>query len=421
MTKADGTTKIKNIAHLSVHGYFDPEPILGRTDTGGQVTYVLELAKSLAQINDIRVDIFTRQFEDRGQIALVNDRVRVIRIPCGPSHFIRKEDMFPHWDEFTDNLYDFIKANGLDYQVIHGHYWDAGYVSMNLSKRLGLPFFYTAHSLGAWKKEQMGGDPEEMEKLFKFDERIHWENILFREAAAHTVTTHDGRDTYKRLYNFETPHMDVIPPGVDVHRFRPLERGETELEIVTPKKFVFALSRIDSNKGHNELLRAFAHVRVDVPDAYLVIGGGSKNPKQHEVDVKNGFLKIVDELDLEDRVIFTGYIPDEELATYYRKARLFVLPSKYEPFGMTTLEAMSCGTPVVATKFGGIRKNLNHEVDAVLVDPTNEVEFSAAMTRVLTDEAFAEKLSTNGSKTIRERFSWESIAATTLKFYERYV
>ena len=89
--------------------------------------------------------------------------------------------------------------------------------------------------------------------------------------------------------------------------------------------------------------------------------------------------------------------------------------------GMTTLEAMSCRTPVVATKFGGIRKNLNHEVDALMVDPGDEIEFGKAMIRVLGDETFAEKLAANGMKTIQDRFSWESIAATTLKFFQRYV
>lgn len=414
-------SKIKNIAHFSVHGYVDPEPILGRTDTGGQVTYVLELAKYLAQIDDIRVDVYTRQFEGRETIAPINDRVRVVRLPCGSDKFVRKEDMFPHWDEFTANTLAFFQENGLKYEVLHGHYWDAGYVCMNLAERLGQPFFYTAHSLGAWKKEQMGGDPAEMEKLFKFEERIHWENILFRAAKAHTVTTEDGQNTYKRLYDFETVDMDIIPPGVDIHRFRPLEPGETERELDTPEKYVFCLSRIDSNKGHAELIRAFAHVAAKVPDAYLVVGGGSKEPKQHEIDVRSGFVKIVDELGLGDRVIFTGYVHDDDLATYYRRASLFVLPSKYEPFGMTTLEAMSCGTPVAATKFGGIRKNLQNEYDALMVDPTNEEEFADAITRILTDEALSNKLVDNGLKTIRERFSWEAIAATTLKFYERYV
>lgn len=411
---------IKRIAHLSVHGYFDPVPILGRTDTGGQVTYVLELAKHLARLG-IKVDIFTRQFEGKPQIDPVNDDVRVIRIPCGPDHFIRKEDMFPHWDEYVDNLEAFLKEHDLAYQVYHAHYWDAGYVTMKLTERLGQPFFYTAHSLGAWKKEQMGGDPAAMEKLFKFEERIHWENILFRKAAAHTVTTEDGKDTYKRLYDFETPDMDVIPPGVDVRRFRAEEDGGHNIDLVTPDRYVFALSRIDSNKGHEELLRAFALVRVDCPDVHLVIGGGSKNPKQHEIDVKNGFLEVVDDLELNDQVIFTGYVADEELDTYYRKADLFVLPSKYEPFGMTTLEAMSCGTPVVATRFGGIRKNLRDGYDALLVDPSNDREFAGAMIKILGDREFAARLRLHGLKTIHERFSWDSIAKVTLKFYQRYV
>ena len=414
-------SKIRNIAHFSVHGYFDPEPILGRTDTGGQVTYVLELAKYLARIDDIKVDIYTRQFEGLDQLAPVNDRVRVVRLPCGPDKFIRKEDIFPYWDEFVDNAMNFLQENGLRYEVLHGHYWDAGYVCMKLGGRLDQQFFYTAHSLGAWKKEQMGGNPEEMEKLFKFEERIHWENILFRAAKAHTVTTEDGKDTYKRLYEFETPDMEIIPPGVDIHRFRPLEPGETERNLETPDKYIFGLSRIDSNKGHVELIRAFAHVAAKVPDACLVIGGGSKEPKQHEIDVKNSFLKVVDELGLGDRVIFTGYVLDDDLATYYRKASLFVLPSKYEPFGMTTLEAMSCGTPVVVTKFGGIRKNLKNEYDALMVDPTDEEKFSEAMTRILTDGVLSQRLVENGLKTIRERFSWEAIAATTLEFYQRYV
>jgi mannosylfructose-phosphate synthase len=216
--------------------------------------------------------------------------------------------------------------------------------------------------------------------------------------------------------------MDVIPPGVDIHRFRPLEPGEKERDLDTPLgNYVFCLSRIDSNKGHAELIRAFAHVAKEVPDATLVIGGGSKEPKQHEMNVRAEFVKVIDELDLGDRVVFTGYVDDDDLATYYRKAGLFVLPSKYEPFGMTTLEAMSCGTPVVATKFGGIRKNLREGYDALMVDPGDEMEFGAAITRLLTDEALSSKLIENGLRTIRERFSWEAIAETTLKFYQRYV
>jgi mannosylfructose-phosphate synthase len=404
---------------MSVHGYFDPEPILGATDTGGQVTYVLELSKHLAALG-MKVDIFTRRFGDRSEVAPVNDHVRVIRIPCGDDQFIRKEDLFPHLDEFVDNMADYITKNALNYQLLHAHYWDAGFAAMKLAEKLDKIFIYTAHSLGAWKKEQMGGPPDQMEKLFKFSERIHWENIIFRKATAQTVTTLDGKETYSRLYDFESPDLEIIPPGVDTGRFRPLEQDEDDKELDVPERFIFSLSRIDSNKGIDYLIRAFAHAK-EKADTRLVIGGGSKNPKDHEVEVKNDLERLVAELDLGEGVRFTGYIPDELLEVYYRKARVFVLPSKYEPFGMTVLEAMACGTPVVATGLGGLRHVLHDDKDSLLVDPSDTDEFAAAISRMLSDRSVASRLAKNGLKLVREQYSWDSIAKRTLSFYERYL
>jgi mannosylfructose-phosphate synthase len=235
------------------------------------------------------------------------------------------------------------------------------------------------------------------------------------------VTTEDGKATYKRLYGFETKDMDVIPPGVDIERFRPLREGEKEVDLTPPERYIFALSRIDSNKGHVELLRAFAHVRKECPGVHLVIGGGSKNPKPHEVNVIRSFHEVIDELELGDSVVFTGYITDEDLPAYYRGAELFVLPSKYEPFGMTTTEAMSCGTPPVVTRFGGIRKSLTHGHDALLVDVSDENAFADALIRVLKDADLRASLSRNALATARGTFSWAAIARTTLDFYRRHV
>lgn len=413
------TPKIKRICMLSVHGYFDPVPVLGATDTGGQVTYVLELSNHLAALG-LKVDIFTRRFGGRTEADPVSDNVRVIRIAAGGDGFIRKEDLFPHLDELADNLASYIDRHNLEYDLLHSHYWDAGYVSMKLSKRLGIPFIYTAHSLGAWKKEQMGDDPAEMEKTFKFSERIRWENVIFRSARAQTVTTVDGRESYKRLYDFESEDMAVIPPGVDTRRFRPLTAGEKDHELNVPEPFVFALSRIDSNKGLDYLIRAFARVK-DESDAYLVIGGGSRKPKAHEIEVKENLVEIVESLGLGGRVIFTGYITDELLDTYYRKCRVFVLPSRYEPFGMTVLEAMACGTTVVATRFGGIRHVLTDRTDSILVDPSRAEELGGAIVELLGDAELSRRLAGNGLELIRERFSWENIARQTLDFYGRYV
>jgi mannosylfructose-phosphate synthase len=232
------------------------------------------------------------------------------------------------------------------------------------------------------------------------------------------VTTVDGKQTYKRLYGFESDRLVVIPPGVDVRRFRP-DPPETAPDIETPGSYVFALSRIDSNKGLDFLIKAFERVRAR-SDAQLVIGGGSKDPKAHEIKVKRDLALLVESLGLGDRVTFTGYIPDEHLDTYYRNARVFVLPSKYEPFGMTVLEAMACGTPVVATGHGGLRHVLTNGKDGLLVDPSNPDELSTAILEVLSNAPLARRLRQAGIDLVADRFSWRSIAQRTLSFYETY-
>jgi mannosylfructose-phosphate synthase len=410
-------SKVKSICALSVHGYLDPRPILGATDTGGQVTYVLELSKALARLG-VAVDIYTRRFGNRSADDTVAQDVRVLRVPCGGDEFIRKEDLLPHLDEYVANMISFVETNGLRYDLIHAHYWDAGYVGVKLADRMGIPLVFTAHSLGAWKKEQMGGDPDEMEKTFKFSQRIRWEKEIFRRASAQTVTTIDGKQAYKRLYGFESDRLVVISPGVDVRRFRP-EPSQPPPRVKTPANYVFALSRIDSNKGLDFLIRAFDRLR-DRCDASLVIGGGSKDPKPYEVEVKRGLGRLVESLGLSGRVAFTGYIPDDQLDSYYRNARVFVLPSKYEPFGMTVLEAMACGAPVVVTRHGGLSRVLTDRKDCLLVDPSEPEELSSAILEVLSNASLARRLRRAGLELVMKRFSWESIAEQTLSFYDNY-
>ena len=155
---------LSSICMLSTHGYVDPVPQLGRTDTGGQVVYVLELSKALAS-RGIKVDVYTRGFDpSKKQVDPVPDRpdVRVIRIPAGSSEFIPKEGIYDVLPELTDNMVGFIRENDLSYDLFHGHYVDAGIVALKVAAAFAKPAFFTAHSLGAWKRAQMGGDPEEM-------------------------------------------------------------------------------------------------------------------------------------------------------------------------------------------------------------------------------------------------------------------
>lgn len=415
--------EMKRIAMLSTHGYFDPVPVLGRTDTGGQVVYVLELAKAISKTG-IKVDIYTRWFDpEQLQIDPVPDcpDVNIIRIQAGPWEFIPKEKIYDVLPELSQNMIRFIKEKGWEYDLFHGHYVDAGIVTLDVAAAFNKPSFFTAHSLGAWKRDQMGGDPLEMEKKFNFQHRITEELRIFREVNAQTVTSIIQLEKINELYNFYADNIGDIPPGVDVHTFKPLKEGEKPVSVDLPKKYIYCISRIDSNKGHDFLLWAFDQIKNEVDDVDLVIGGGSPNPKTTELEVFDVMHGIIDECGMKDRVHFLGYVPDEMMAPYYRHAQLFVLPSLFEPFGMTTQEAMACGVPVVASKFGGIRAVIKNGNDGMLVDPSDPKEFGSVMMKVLLDEDLRKNLGKEAYNTVQREFSWEAIARRFLDFYGDYI
>lgn len=421
--RREGGAKIKAVCMLSTHGYFDPVPQLGRTDTGGQVVYVLQLAKALTT-HRIKVDIYTRWFDrSKRQIEPVPQwpGVRVIRIPAGPWRFIPKEQIYGVLPQLTENMIRFIRKRSLEYDLFHGHYVDAGIVALGVARALDKPAFFTAHSLGAWKREQMGGDPEAMEKKFNFNHRISEELRIFKAVKAQTVTTKMQKEKLKELYGYTSDAVVVIPPGVDVRKFRPLKSGEKKAKTDLPDRYIFTLSRIDANKGHDLLLYAFDIVRKRMPDVHLVIGGGSTKPQEREREVLSRMENIIQEKGMHGRVHIVGYVPDELLVSSYRQGELFALPSIFEPFGMTALEAMACGRPVVASKFGGIRNVITSGENGLLIDPYKADEFADAMMMLLKDRQLADRMGEAGCKTIQRHFSWEAIAEKHIAFYEKFL
>ncbi len=418
---ADG--KIKTICMLSTHGYFDPVPQLGRTDTGGQVVYVLQLAKALTT-HGMKVDIFTRWFDQsKPQIDPVPGcaDVRIVRIPAGPWEFIPKEKIYEVLPELARNMIGFIREQDLNYDLYHGHYVDAGIVTLDVAGEFVRPAFFTAHSLGAWKREQMGGDPVAMEKKYNFEHRISEELRIFKQVKAQTVTTKVQEEKLEQLYGFTSDNVAVISPGVDVHSFRPPKAGQEKVKTDLPDRYVFCLSRIDANKGHDLLLQAFDMVRKKMPDVHLVIGGGSPKPQGTELEVRTAMERIIAERDMCDQVHIVGYVPDELIVPHYQQEELFALPSLFEPFGMTALEAMACGRPVVASKFGGIRNVITSGENGLLVDPQNAEEFAGAMIKLLEERDFSDRIAEAGRQTIQEQYSWEAIAQRHIAFYDKFM
>jgi len=169
------------------------------------------------------------------------------------------------------------------------------------------------------------------------------------------------------------------------------------------------------------LLKGFSEIVRKEKDLFLVIGGGSKIPIFKEKKLKNELKNIIKKSNITNRVFFTGHIKDEELPTYYREAKFFVLPSRFEPFGMTAAEAMACGTPLIVNRSAGITKFLKNGENALIVHASNKKDLGKAFQIMNRKNALREKIGKNGHKLAKEIFGWDSIAIKSLKFYNELI
>ena len=409
-------TELPRIAMLSTHGYVAAQPPLGALDTGGQVVYVLELSKKLAQLGH-QVDIWTRQFEGQPEIEPVADGVRIIRMPCGGEDFIPKEYLYEALPEWEENALRFIKTHGLKYKFVSSHYWDAGVAGKHLSETLGIPHLHTPHSLGIWKKRQMEddfpGDAAKFETLYNFTKRIDGERAIYHSAHRVLATTPQQLELLLTDYGLPPEKCLMIPPGYDDNRFFPV--GEASKKAIQRRlgftgPVVMAIGRLARNKGYDLLIQGFQLVAQRMPDVTLYLAVGGENLAEGENKVLGELKALVSELGLVDRVCFGSFISDADLADYYRAADVFVLCSRYEPFGMTAIEAMACGTPTIVTIHGGLHQSLTFGRHALFADPFDREDLGIMIHKILKHPRLAAQLAQMGAHVARSLFTWTGIA-----------
>lgn len=412
------------IMMISTHGYVAAEAPLGAPDTGGQVVYVLELSKKLAQFGN-KVDIWTRRFEDQPEIEEVDDNVRIIRVPCGGKDFIPKEYLYEKIPEWVKNALGFIKKNKLSYSFVNSHYWDAGLAGHMLSEKLDIPHVHTPHSLGSWKKEQMETDYAEdahtFEEKYNFTNRIKYETMIYRSCDLLIATTPIQVDKIESDYDVPQKRIRMIPPGYDDNRFFPI--GESSRQAIRAQlgftgKTVFAVSRLANNKGLDLLIDSFSLLSERMEDAQLILAIGHEDRSEGEEKIYQDLLSLIDEYNLKDKVQFIGFIPDEELPDYYRAADLFALSSRYEPFGMTAIEAMASGTPCVVTIHGGLCRVLEYGIHAQFADTFDREDLGISMYQALKYKSLHQRMAEKGAQRARARFTWTGIAQKLLNDVE---
>ena len=417
---SDREAFVGSVLMPSIHGYVAAEPELGRPDTGGQVTFVLELAKCLASLG-YRVDVVTRRFEDQPEIDNIARGLRVWRIPFGGREFIRKEDMHDHLGELVTNLLSEIKSRQLSYDIVSSHYWDAGWAGQSVAEQLNVPHVHTPHSLGSWKKKDMEGMPAETREGFRFEERIEKEFLVYRHCDQVIATTHQQADILREDYGLTDEQLTMIPPGIDESRYTPAppqELASIRRRLGFRQGDVYSVGRAATNKGYDLLIRSLPVLKQLVPKARLQLAVGANSPQDRRLIRR--WRSLAKELGVARQVLWLDYIPDEAMPGYYRAGGVFALPSRYEPFGMTAIEAMACGTPTVVTVHGGLHELVDFGDQALFADPKRPIELAAMLSLPLRYARLRERLSVEGSRFARRHFGWLGIAQRTAELFESF-
>ncbi|WP_313933825.1 MULTISPECIES: HAD family hydrolase [unclassified Calothrix] len=424
---------------VSVHGLIRGHNLeLGRdADTGGQIKYVVELAQALAENPQVeRVDLVTRLVNDpkvssdyAKPVEVLSDKARIIRLNCGPRRYLRKEVLWPHLDNFADELLKHLRQIGKLPHVIHTHYADAGYVGCRVAGWLGIPLVHTGHSLGRVKQQRLleqGTKPEVIENYYHINTRIEAEETTLASAALIIASTNQEVTQQYGIYDHYQPQrMVVIAPGVALERFYPVPPNWQEPPIykdlqrflTDPQKpIIMALSRPAIRKNVGTLVKAYGEDPELRHLANLVLILGNRDdittmesgPRQ----VLTEIFQLIDRYDLYGHIAYPKHHGSDEVPELYRllaKTRgVFINPALTEPFGLTLIEATACGVPIIATSDGGPRDIIAACENGLLIDPLNISEIQAALRTALTDTQKWEGWSSNGLSRVRENFSWET-------------
>jgi len=430
-----------HVALISVHGRIRSTNLeLGcEPDTGGQTLYVVELARALARTPGIAgVDLFTRRIVDPDvgpdyaeAVEPICDGARIVRIDCGPEGHMRKEELWDHLDSFADNLLSFLREEERHPDVVHGHYADAGYVALRLTRQLGRPLVFTGHSLGRIKRRRLrasGMDRDAIEERFHISRRIEAEEeVLGAADLVLTSTRQELEEQYAAYDQYRPQVMRVVPPGLDLERFHttasPGESAEIERVLARflrhpDRPLVLAIARPDERKNLEILVQAFGESPALREAANLVVVAGNRDDLADESEgvrgIFTGLLYAVDRHELYGRVALPKHHAPDDVPRYYRLAArsggVFVDAALTEPFGLTLLEAAACGLPIVATEDGGPTEIVANCRNGVLVNPLDAGEIGAAVLSVLTDRERWEELSRSGVEGVRAHYSWEAHA-----------
>jgi phosphoheptose isomerase len=403
----------RRIALISEHA--SPLASLGGVDAGGQNVYVAQLARHLARAGD-RVDVFTRR-DDPAQPQIVEWQpgVRVIHVPAGPPAPLPKEQLLGHMGEFTSWLLGELSRRSRGYDLVHANFFMSGMVAAELKRALHVPFVVTFHALGRVRRQYQGPDDG-----FP-DARLEIEDRVVAEADRILAECPQDEEDLIRLYNADPARIEIVPCGFDPEELEPRSRPLARLELgLDPgERIILQLGRLVPRKGVDTVIRSIAQLRNDhdLPVRLLIVGGPDRDPGAVAWPELDRLRAVAAEAGVEDRVAFVGRRDRHELATYYSAADIFVSTPWYEPFGITPLEAMACGTPVIGSNVGGIKFSVRDGETGYLVPPNDPAALAERIAHLYRHPKLLSVFARQAVRRVNDLFTWRRVAAMVSEVY----
>jgi D-inositol-3-phosphate glycosyltransferase len=401
------------IAFISDHA--SPLAVLGGVDSGGQNVYVAETAKQLAKLG-YEVDVFTR-WEDASLTEIIDwmPSVRVIHIKAGPVQCIPKEELLPYMEDFTNGMITFIRQEKLEYGLIHAHFFMSALVAADIKKALGIPFVVTFHALGQIRKIHQGSSDH-----FP-PERIDIETRIVKEADMIIAECPQDKEDLVKYYNALSEKISVVPCGFSAAEFSPVNKHEAREFIGVDQncKLLLQLGRMVPRKGVDNVVASMVHLKQLAPSCrLLIVGGETDSADIYSTPEIARLQKIATEAGINDRVLFAGRKGRDVLKYYYSAADIFITTPWYEPFGITPLESMACGTPVIGSNVGGIKYSVVDGKTGFLVPPRDARALAAKVGFLLSNEDLLQRMSSHALSRVNALFTWKKVANMLSSIYE---